>query len=103
MNAPDSGLTIENSAVKASSSVFMAAGRGARERPRSDQVLDAVALLAQLLVGRAHARAAELVDLEPLHDRVAAVRGRDRVGVDDALGDAVAAVRRHAHADEVSG
>src|SRR5690606_16963447 len=46
-----------------------------------------------------HAFTREGVDLEVFDDRVLAVLGGDRHAVDDAFGDAVGAVRGHAHRD----
>src|SRR4030095_8879079 len=68
----------------------------------SDQFFHAIALLEELLVRRVHAPAAELVDCEALHHGVLSVLAGDGIGVDDALGDAVAAVGRHRHADPVA-
>src|SRR5690606_15746209 len=63
------------------------------------QVLDAGALFVELLQRRIHALARELADLEPLDDLVAPVPARDRVAVQHALPDPVAAVGGHAHRD----
>ena len=62
----------------------------------------AVTLLEQLPVRRVHAAAAELIDREALHDRVAAALAGDRIRVHDTLADAIAAVGRHRHADPVA-
>src|SRR5512141_1797602 len=48
----------------------------------SDQVLDAVAILEELLVSRVHPRTAEGVDVESLDDFVLAVLARHREAVD---------------------
>src|SRR5688572_4288860 len=68
----------------------------------SDQVLHALALLEELLVGRVHALAAELVEREALHDGVLPVLAGDGIGIDHAFGDAVAAVGRDGHAHPVA-
>src|SRR4029453_10500500 len=94
-----SALPVANSARMAAAAVERMAGVMV---VTSDQVLDPVALLEKLPVRRVHALAAELVDREPLHHGVAAVLAGDGVRVDDAIGDAVAAVGRHAHADPVA-
>src|SRR6266478_3675434 len=73
-----------------------------RRETSAEQRLDPFALLAQLGQGRVHALAAELVDGKTRHDAVLAAGEGDGVGVDDALGDAVAAIRRHGHADPVA-
>src|SRR5437879_13101408 len=78
------------------------AARTSRRETSAEQRLDPFALLAQLGQGRVHALAAELVDGKTRHDAVLAAGEGDGVGVDDALGDAVAAIRRHGHADPVA-
>src|SRR5690606_18760620 len=67
----------------------------------SEQIGDAGALFAELVVRGLHLLPGEVVELEPLHDLVLPVLAADRERVDDALGDAVAAVRRDSHADPV--
>src|SRR5437762_11979773 len=78
------------------------AARTSRRETSAEQRLDPFALLAQLGQGRVHALAAELVHGKTRHDAVLAAGEGDGVGVDDALGDAVAAIRRHGHADPVA-
>src|SRR5881275_1363475 len=67
------------------------AARTSRRETSAEQRLDPFALLAQLGQGRVHALAAELVHGKTRHDAVLAAGEGDGVGVDDALGDAVAA------------
>src|SRR5882757_354512 len=57
-----------------------------------DQVLHPVPLFQQFAVRRRHFLAAELTDIQALHDAVLAALARHRIGVDHAFGDAVAAV-----------
>src|SRR5581483_3224469 len=70
---------------------------------RSKKLFDAVALLAQLLVRGIHPLPAELIDGQSLDDLIIAVLDRYRVGIDDALLDAVTPVRRYTHAEPVTG
>src|SRR3954468_9044777 len=62
----------------------------------------AVALFVQLLQCRVHALLAEFADLDALDDLVAAVARGHRIAVDHAFGDAIAAIRWHAHGDPVA-
>src|SRR5688572_24616709 len=71
--------------------------------PSAEQVLDGIALFVQLLERRHHAAAAELAHVEPLHDLVAPVLAGDGIAVEHALGYAVVAVGRYAHAGPVAG
>src|SRR4051812_35088172 len=68
----------------------------------AEEVLDPIALFVQLLERGVHALFAEFAHLEALDDLVAAVAAGDRVAVDDALGNAIAAVRRDAHRHPVA-
>ena len=63
-----------------------------RSRLALQQVLHAVALFQQFLVRGIHLGAAERVNGEALHDAVFAVLAGDGVRVDDAGGDAIAAI-----------
>ena len=65
------------------------------------QVLDGRALFAQLRLRGVHLRAAEVVDIEALHDFVIAAAAANRVRVDDAWLDSVTSVSRYSHADPV--
>src|SRR5437764_4890944 len=62
----------------------------------------AVALFVQFLERGVHALAAELADLQALHQLVAAVAAGYRIAVDHAFGNAVAAVGWHAHGDPIA-
>src|SRR6202140_196057 len=75
---------------------------GAAHETSGQKALDPLALLAQLGVSRLHALAAEVIHGETRHDPVLAVAGGDRIRVDDTVGDAVDAVRRHGHADPIA-
>src|SRR5579885_494614 len=66
------------------------------------EAADGVALLHQLLHRGVDAGAGELVDLQALDDLVLAVLADDREGGDEALGDAVGAVRGDAHGGPVA-
>src|SRR5262245_57509874 len=68
----------------------------------SDELFHAVALLEELLVSGVHALAAEVIDRETLHDLVVAIPARDRITVDHAGGNAIAAIGGHGHADPVA-
>src|SRR5581483_6378750 len=68
----------------------------------SEELLDAVALLVQLLQRRIHALAREVAHLESLDDLVLAALASHRVAVEHAFGDAVAAVGRDAHRHPVA-
>src|SRR4051812_6668189 len=90
---------------------WWAARRAAKKRGLSlnssgpslaEEVLDPIALFVQLLERGVHALFAEFAHLEALDDLVAAVAAGDRVAVDDALGNAIAAVRRDAHRHPVA-
>src|SRR5690554_2441818 len=60
------------------------------------------ALFAQLVFGGLHLATAEVVDVQALDDLVLAAFAGDRVGVDDARLDAVAAVGGDRHADDLA-
>src|SRR6185369_4103807 len=66
------------------------------------QVLHAITLFAQLGLAGIHALAAEIIDRQSLHNAVFAVLRRDRIRIHKAILDAVAAIRRHGHADPVA-
>src|SRR3954447_16131759 len=66
------------------------------------EAADRLALLLELVDGGVDAGAGELVDLQALDDLVPSVLGGDREGGDQALRDAVGAVRRDAHGDPVA-
>src|ERR1700719_5327822 len=68
-----------------------------------DQIFDTVALFQQFAVSRLHLFAAEVVDVQPLHDAVVAVFAGNWIRINDPLRDPVAAVRRNTHAHPIVG
>src|SRR5256885_14913927 len=68
----------------------------------AEEVFHPIALLVEFFQRGVHALAAELADLKPLHDLEAAAAGRDRITVDHAFGNAVAAIRCDPHRHPVA-
>src|SRR4029077_18786909 len=69
---------------------------------RSDQIFDTVAFFQQFAVRGLHFLAAEVVDVQSLNDTVFAALAGDRIGIDDAFGNTIAAVRGNAHAHPIA-
>src|SRR5690606_2689811 len=66
------------------------------------QVVDRCTLLGEFLLGLLHQVAAEVVDRQILHDGVLTVGAGHREGIDQTFGNAVAAIARDGHADDLA-
>src|ERR1700730_3061718 len=68
----------------------------------SDEVFHTLAFFQQLAMRRLHLLAAEIVDVQSLHDAVLAVLAGDRIRIDHSLRYSVTAVGSDCHADPIA-